>query len=427
MNRSASQKRREERDPSATPTDRGDSHSRRRRTSTDGRPAEVVTFDIGSPGGRSSPFRPGSPYEGIPAAPPSGCSTDVLREYSMAFFGHLNAKFMELQRQMAQDHGQFATLHASADNTLEKLKLFETKVNGEVLDSMVKSDINAAKLADLDTDTKELKRKLEGIVLDFNSHVGGNFGVIEEEFRKLQHNLNAVGMFAAAGASSARSSSDGNGSIEQNVQNLASIVTAYGQEHGAIRTTVDGLRLAVNGLIAELGPNGCHCKHVDDIAKELDDTIKRLNILNVPHHDQRITALEHTVHMITQQFQASLGASGGSGGGSGGVPSSAPQGQSEGPRVDPFQASCPWQAGSGHTNPPSKGEDRAERHHVQPQQVYGAPTPHRVADVHRLFDDKVALSESYTFKGGDAEGEKWKKKTRGYFVSKCSMLQTILD
>ena len=54
------------------------------------------------------------------------CTTGQLREYSMAFFGHLNSKVMELQRQLAQDHGQFATLNLEVDKTLDKLKIFET-------------------------------------------------------------------------------------------------------------------------------------------------------------------------------------------------------------------------------------------------------------------------------------------------------------
>ena len=55
-------------------------------------------------------------------------------------------------------------------------------------------------------------------------------------------------------------------------------------------------------------------------------------------------------------------------------------------------------------------------------------TPQRLVDVHRLFDDKVALSESYTFKGGSAaDGDSWRKKVRGYFISKCSDLKPILN
>ena len=47
-------------------------------------------------------------------------------------------------------------------------------------------------------------------------------------------------------------------------------------------------------------------------------------------------------------------------------------------------------------------------------------------DYNKLFDDKVALSADYQFGGGDG-GERWRLKTRGYFVSKCHALLPILD
>ena len=113
-------------------------------------------------------------------------------------------------------------------------------------------------------------------------------------------------MFAAAGGGSgARSSKDGNTNLEYNVQNLASIVANFGSEHGALKMTVDGLRLAVNGLIAEIGPGGCHCRHVDTIADEVKATIEQLNALNMPLQSRRIDAIEQTVQTLMYQFQAS--------------------------------------------------------------------------------------------------------------------------
>ena len=35
----------------------------------------------------------------------------------------------------------------------------------------------------------------------------------------------------------------------------------------------------------------------------------------------------------------------------------------------------------------------------------------------RVFEDKVALSNTYLYEG--TEGEKWQKTTRGYWLSKC--------
>ena len=43
----------------------------------------------------------------------------------------------------------------------------------------------------------------------------------------------------------------------------------------------------------------------------------------------------------------------------------------------------------------------------------------------RLFDDKIASSPLYAY-DGVKDGEKWLKKTRGYFMTKCPDLKPIL-
>ena len=44
----------------------------------------------------------------------------------------------------------------------------------------------------------------------------------------------------------------------------------------------------------------------------------------------------------------------------------------------------------------------------------------------RIFDDKIASNILYAY-DGIKEGEKWIKKTRGYFMTKCPELKPILD
>ncbi len=223
----------------------------------------------------------------------------------MAFFSHLNAKVTELSRQTAQDHGQFGKLHAEVDKTLGKLKLFEGGVNSQVGESVAASQAAMAKADKVDLEMQDLTKKLEGIITDFNRHVGENFSVVEEEFRKLQQHLNAVGMYAAASASGARGSSEASGNTERNLQNLAVIVTNFGQDNQIMKTTVDGLRLAVNGLIEQMGPDGCHCRHVDDLKTELNETSSKLNALNLPAYDGRITALEQALGTLAMQAKTS--------------------------------------------------------------------------------------------------------------------------
>ena len=47
-------------------------------------------------------------------------------------------------------------------------------------------------------------------------------------------------------------------------------------------------------------------------------------------------------------------------------------------------------------------------------------------DLNRLFDDKIAVSESYRYDGEKA-GEAWRRRVRGYWISRCPDLLPILD
>ena len=46
-------------------------------------------------------------------------------------------------------------------------------------------------------------------------------------------------------------------------------------------------------------------------------------------------------------------------------------------------------------------------------------------DYSKVFDDKVALSNEYSYSGGDG-GNRWRKKTYGYLISKCPTLTKVL-
>ena len=46
--------------------------------------------------------------------------------------------------------------------------------------------------------------------------------------------------------------------------------------------------------------------------------------------------------------------------------------------------------------------------------------------MYRLFDEKLAITNDFTY-DGIRGGERWRKKVRGYFLTKCPELQPILD
>ena len=88
---------------------------------------------------------------------------------------------------------------------------------------------------------------------------------------------------------------------------------------------------------------------------------------------------------------------------------------------DPLQKNDAWQQaldGSGKSQP----EPARFTIHSPEKNVHGTQEP----NYSRLFDDKVALSPEYRYDGGDG-GERWRRKVRSYWISKCPGLQPILD
>ena len=61
------------------------------------------------------------------------------------------------------------------------------------------------------------------------------------------------------------------------------------------------------------------------------------------------------------------------------------------------------------------------------QRVARAAYPDLVGvNMHKLFDGKIALASDYQYAGGD-DGQRWKRKVRGYWIAKCPELLPVLD
>ena len=105
--------------------------------------------------------------------------------------------------------------------------------------------------------------------------------------------------------------------------------------------------------------------------------------------------------------QASSRGGFGGGDGSGGVGGPSPPGMPGGGGGAP-----------GGSSPPS-------RHRPQFGSVWQPKAP---VDLNKLFDDKMAASDKFSYGGGDgAAGERWRKTIRGYWIAKCPVLQPLLD
>ena len=60
------------------------------------------------------------------------------------------------------------------------------------------------------------------------------------------------------------------------------------------------------------------------------------------------------------------------------------------------------------------------------EERWGGWHSHTAINLEKLFDDKIANSSDYAFVGGD-QGEAWRVRVRGYWISKCPALLHVLN
>ena len=86
-------------------------------------------------------------------------------------------------------------------------------------------------------------------------------------------------------------------------------------------------------------------------------------------------------------------------------------------------------AGGGGGRGPDRGDDHD--HDDDDHDGGDGPGAHggprgQGLNIHRLFDDKVAISQNYSYDGGSG-GESWRVRTKGYWVAKCPALLPVLN
>ena len=389
--------------------------------------------------------------------PPEGCSTAQLRDFVIGKFqanaknlhdfeAMITEKFHNLDRADADAGARIQALdpllpHARDLGVFDQMKVL---VKQEEFKSR-NNEIQQA-LQKLDAHLQEMKEKINGYVVkvegvegEFKDHVGKAFRIVEEEctnIKKIVEVTNAnlqetagtssavtqlqlsalqsrVQTMEAKSANAQESASTSNvvtqllGALQDRVQTLEAKTTGdfimdnpnlkgLMYDYGVLKAAVAELQgLMSRGYAAAASDGGggqggwqasaptsgagCnHCWHVDD-------------------HERRITAIEQRVNN---------------------------------PGGDPWWAGA-QRAAAGHAAPPRC----AQADHQPP----GARAPHarhippntefpdlKDYNLNKLFDDKIALSQEYTY-NGTTGGQQWRRKVRGYFLAKCPDLQPLLD
>jgi hypothetical protein len=359
---------------------------------------------------------PGTPI--LDEEPAFGCTLEELRAWTVSQFKHARGDATDLEVRTA---GRLNVIASAADSALARTSLLETAVmevtakmkdiiNDVGVFGVIKNYVTEtsleARMANVDMELKLLAAhgnefvvrldehlvKVDGLEAEFKVHVGENFMKVEAECRRITT--------ALEGISSSSSSSNINATVAQRVVafevNVAREMATINGNIATLKSGMDSIPLLIASsqgtAAATLLPGKCHCDHVDQL-------------------DGRVAILEVSLAATKHQDGWAGGA-------------------------DPWSTgraamgAAPMRSPPGYPGGGNGGGDKGG------SGGGGAPMP-RVAKVNeelpdmtgvnlsKLFDDKVAMSEDYRFDGVKG-GDSWRKKVRGYFISKLPEMRPIL-
>ncbi len=378
---------------------------------------------------------PGTPP--VPAGvPQKGCSTEELRVWVIEAIHGVGKDATDLEVRAAarinevQAGTQAITVRLDALETLQRdfeglrkdVNVFATVKNlvtqaelqklAEAIENQLKglNDQSNGFMTNLDQHLQQLN-KLE---TEFKGHVENNFLAVERECNKIKDVVQGV--------------HDGKGNISD--MNLTAVQLQYSQisqQVGHMKASVEAENVAHRQELMEVKSevtraNVAHRQELMEVKNEV--TRAHLNINSLKDSADRLTANSssipggkcHCEHLETLKLRVDdlerrfL---------------QRPQQPPQGP--DPWQN---WQAPGGGQAPRAPQGVLRSPPGVQPgarrPSVANPDFPEMPRDLNNLFDDKIAISVGYAY-DGDKHGEAWKRKVRGYWISKCPDILPILN
>ncbi len=416
---------------------------------------------------------PGSPWSNVAGdVPRAGAPTDDVRFWAYQKFGHVHNRLtaMAMASNYLMDNAKLARCELDARPTFDEMgQYIRQALQGYVAKDTVTSMIDENK-------AKEMFKEFQGNLEANYPTIAQTETFVKEQFHNAEISTNVLTAQVKAAMTKIEHA------ITITERNFKMIEQVESNFHVHVAESFSKLEAAVEDLRAHSGParhddktchmkppgiphelsmagtsgycrlQNIHCHHVEKLIQDVQGLKDFVNTLykhinaggskleeqdnplghgllrgRVDRVEQRVTKLEgkawlmgwrgpsgepvsdpHGGHPAAHHGERHGAPQGGGfggapGGGSGGFGQTPGSGGFPGAGPGGFPGAGP---GAGWSPP---GHDVAER-----------------VDYSRLFDDKVALSSEYSYSGGDG-GDRWRLKTRGYLVSKCPVLVTILE
>ncbi len=369
-------------------------------------------------------------------SPSKGCSSEELRVFSVNHVTNLEDEVKKLRAEHMTINEKVDKIWPFLPQFQELLHRFESLGNVVFPKSDAKASFEAvstelgiikaegnSEVLKLRGELSEFAEKIQASTAhiqqlenQFKNHVEQNFSIVEKECLTLRAGITQAITAQATGAAPSAASLHATLEVNELRQRIDTMETNLDLAQGALEEIQ--VASAMNSMAGNSEP--CHCEHCTEAFKELN-------------------LLKETVNKIIQ---------GGSGRGG-----SAPH------PMTPMKAAfckCPHcvhvdELGHRMINvegklgaiesklkgdqPAADGFLRGGVFNPMPQNDGGGPGQWPSGtmggvwcrDPGRMFDDKVALSDRYSFSGGEgATAEKWAKTVKGHWISKCTILDPIL-
>ena len=389
--------------------------------------AHVISSPLGPETHVAQAMPPGIPQ--VAGAPAIGCSVEDLRAFVLHTFDGMGKDATALEVRIASRINQG---DAAAAESLQRIQELERKVGlvGPLSDRVtetekataalepLRKDVNvfaavksfvtqeqlAAKLQDIERFANNLDQhlaKLDALERDFKQHVEKNFLTVEQECQKIKKVIEGVYEGSTKG-------------IEGNLTAVQIKVGQVGEELAHLKGMAEAEAVATRQELLEVKNE---IGRVHAYTTQLKDSADHLTA-NSSYPKTELASLQQRLLALEAR------------------PPQGPQGD-QGPQGHQGRPHDPWQGYHGPRaapvrDPPGFPRAPPSTSGTLPQAARRAPVANaefpdmQSHDLNRLFDDKVALSAGFGY-DGEKHGETWKRKIRGYWISKCPDILPILN
>ncbi len=332
----------------------------------------------------------------MPGDPGAGCTTDDLRAFVLDQLAEMKEQHQALELNVAdqlngrlQDHESVAR---DVLNMKNDLKEFQATNEARLQHANTVMEELNAKLAMFEsTVAQDVSRSMEAIE---------KIAAIEQDLenrvkitvKKMEHEIMSLHYLISESKTDEDFKGTGSMKLTQMQFEIAGIRAEYRKEMSEVKGALQVVRASCEKFLADGGGGNPGAGAGDSAQAESGR--------KYPCHCNHLDLLDGRVIVLENLLQATQN-------GHGFDPWYQPRAAADAPRHDPAHA-----AGDGHGGS-FNGESRAR------PDLSGY-------NLNRLFDDKIPLSAEYQY-DGEKNGDRWAKKVRGYFLSKCSDLLPIFD